>query len=48
MSSSFGLFGVESHDFSHAEEERTACEANNSSWIKKEVLRGPAHTIVMR
>ena len=27
MSSSFGLLGVESHDFSHAEKERTACKA---------------------
>ena len=27
MSSSFWLLGVESHDFSHAEKERTACKA---------------------
>ena len=27
MSSSFGLLGVESRDFSHAEKERTACKA---------------------
>ena len=27
MSSSFWLFGVESPDFSHAEKERSACEA---------------------
>ena len=27
MSSSFGLLGDESHDFSHAEKERTACKA---------------------
>ena len=26
MWSSFWLFGVESHDFSHAEKERTACK----------------------
>ena len=26
MSSSFGLLGVESRDFSHAEKERTACK----------------------
>ena len=26
MSSSFWLLGVESHDFSHAEKERTACK----------------------
>ena len=27
MSSSFWLLGVESRDFSHAEEEKTACKA---------------------
>ena len=27
ISSSFGLMGVESHDFSQAEKERTACKA---------------------
>ena len=27
MSSSFWLLGVESHDFSHAKKERTACKA---------------------
>ena len=27
MSSSFGLLGVETRDFSHAEKERTACKA---------------------
>ena len=27
MSSSFGLLGVESRDFSHAEKEKTACKA---------------------
>ena len=27
MFSSFGLLGVESRDFSHAEEEKTACNA---------------------
>ena len=27
MSSSFWLLRVESHDFSHAEKERTACKA---------------------
>ena len=27
MSSSFGLMGVESHDFSQAEKERIACKA---------------------
>jgi hypothetical protein len=27
MSSSFGLLGVESHEFSHADKERIACKA---------------------
>ena len=27
MSSSFGLLGVESHNFSHTEKERSACKA---------------------
>ena len=33
MSSSFWLLGVESHDFSHAEKERTACKAEQFTKI---------------
>ena len=46
MSSSFGILGVESRDFSQAKKERTACQAEQIHITQPFLLNSTAWTIL--